>query len=120
MARITIPRPLRYSLADAGMGVLERAGLAGLYLSLRGLDKWVEEKDVATGEQARSLRCLLQAYDLTQATELTLDWKGDDPVKPLMELVKWAWQVRDGVFFLPGVHRSLPERNNAYLRVPIA
>jgi hypothetical protein len=33
--------------------------------------------------------------------------------------VEWAWQVHDGVFFLPSIHRTLAERNNRYLRVPI-
>lgn len=115
---MTFEKPLRYSLFDNGMGTLERAGLAGLYLTLQGADEWAANEDTNTGEQARNLKDSFQPWDLTHASELTLDWNGDDPLKPFTALVKWAWQVREGVFFFPGIHRTLAERNNRYRRVP--
>ncbi|MBI1893415.1 MAG: type I-MYXAN CRISPR-associated Cas8a1/Cmx1 [Candidatus Rokubacteria bacterium] len=97
---------ITWRLSDRGMGVLERAGLAALHMTLR-----------AAEEQSADLRPLRwTAGDLTPDS-VTLRWKekGERAFKKLFE---YAWQVRDGVFYLPGVHREDEQKEFAYRRVP--
>lgn len=97
--------PITWSLADEGMGVLERAGLAALYMTLRGAK-----------EQGVGLSPLeWTEADLT-ATSVTLRWSGKDE-DAFRKLFSWAWQVREGVFYLPGVHREKEQRDFAFRRV---
>lgn len=110
---------LEYNLHNKGMGVVERAGLAGLYLTLQGADEWAKDKGTDTGKNARELKALFRAWDLSQPDLLQLNWDAGGDLKPLTALVQWAWQVHEGVFFLPGIHRSLVERNNRHLRVAV-
>jgi CRISPR-associated protein Cas8a1/Csx13 len=86
------------------MDMLERAGLAGLYMALQAAD----DKD-------RDLSPL--SWEL-KPDSVTARWVG--PARPAFEkLIEWAWQVtkKDGVLYLPGVHDT-HERDNFYLRVP--
>src|SRR5437867_10607443 len=98
-------RTITWRLSDPGMEILERAGLAALYMTLR-----------AAEEQAVDL-CPLRwtAGDLA-ADAVTLRWIGKDE-DAFQRLFAWAWQVRDGVFYLPGVHRDSEQRDFAYRRV---
>lgn len=100
----TIP-PMTWNLSDPGMGLLERAGLAALYMSLR-----------AAKEMGEDLAPLLwKPGDLTPES-VTLHWEGTDEAA-ITKLMRWAWQVRDKVLYLPAIHRGGKPRDNAFLRL---
>lgn len=85
---------LTWRLTDDGMDLLERAGLAGLYMALR-----------AASEQGADLSPLTWRDDDLQPDSVTVRWNG--PAKPaFVKLMEWAWQVRDGVLYLPAVHED--------------
>ena len=97
--------PVTWSLADPGMDLLERAGLAGLYMTLRAATD--------AGVDLSPLRWT--DADLT-ADSVTVRWDG--PAKPaFVRLMQWAWQVRDGVMYFPAVHDDVAAAN-WHLRVP--
>jgi CRISPR-associated protein Cas8a1/Csx13 len=100
-----------WSLTDEGMGVLERAGLAGLYLTLTAAEEWAGRGD----PQALELQQTLQWEFSDQS--IKLGWEGKD-LEVLTKLVKWAWQAREGVFWLPGVHPSQDDYEHYYKRLP--
>ena len=105
-----------FALNDPGMGEYERAGLAGLYMSLTATDAWAKDgfpSSVKT--QAQELKELIRWYLGEDKISLCLEWEDED--KALTALVKWAWQVKDGVFFLPAIHRKREYLDNYYLRV---
>jgi CRISPR-associated protein Cas8a1/Csx13 len=83
---------LTWRLSDRGMDLLERAGLAGLYMALR-----------AARECGADLTPLTWRDEDLKPDAVTLRWNG--PAKPpFVKLVEWAWQVRDGVLYFPTVH----------------
>ncbi len=83
---------LTWQLSDPGMDLLERAGLAGLYMALR-----------AATEAGADLSPLMWHADDLKPDSVTVHWTGS--AKPaFVKLMEWAWQVRDGVLYLPGVH----------------
>jgi hypothetical protein len=83
---------LTWRLSDDGMDLLERAGLAGLYMALR-----------AASEQGADLSPLTWREDDLRPDSVTIRWTG--PAKPAFaKLMEWAWQVRDGVLFFPAIH----------------
>lgn len=83
---------LTWDLSDPGMGLLERAGLAGLYMALR-----------AATETGADLSPLLWRDDDLTEQSVTVRWAGHG--KPAFErLMQWAWQVRDGLLFLPAIN----------------
>jgi CRISPR-associated protein Cas8a1/Csx13 len=97
---------LTWRLSDPGMDLLERAGLAALYMCL---------------EAARELEydlspLCLEASDLTPSS-VTVRWEGAGKAA-FTKLLEWAWQVREGVLFLPAVHRE-QERENLHTRLPM-
>ncbi len=100
---------IAWSLFDEGMGVLERAGLAGFHLSLAAADEWSEKGE----KRAMKLKSILQ-WKLEDA-KVALFW--DDELQALTKLVEWSWQIRDGVYYMPGIHRGDDLREHAYLRV---
>jgi CRISPR-associated protein Cas8a1/Csx13 len=87
------------------MDLLERAGLAGLYMALR-----------AASEAKFDLSPLMWTdADLTPDS-VTVRWTG--PAKPAFEkIMKWAWQAMDGVLFLPAIHGKR-ELAQFHLRTP--
>jgi CRISPR-associated protein Cas8a1/Csx13 len=96
---------LTWRLSDPGMDLLERAGLAGLYMALR-----------AASEAKVDLSPLSWTDADLKADSVTVRWSG--PAKPaFVKLMAWGWQVRDGVLCLPAIH---DERDRASLqfRVP--
>ena len=106
----TMRSSIQWCLTDEGMGFLERAGLAGLYLSLTSADQRRAEGD----QNAEKLAQVL-TWELTD-TSVRLEWNGDD-LSVMSELTEWAWQVRDGVYYLPGIHRNKDTRDNWFMRV---
>lgn len=103
---------VQWSLTDEGMGILERAGLAGLYLSLTAAEEWAVQSD----PQAQELRKIL-AWKLGDQS-VKLWWEGKD-LPALTKLVEWAWQNEEGVVYLPGLHRSRDEREHQWMRLDI-
>ena len=107
---------ITFALNDPGMGEYERAGQAGLYMSLTAADAWA--KDILPSSiktQAQELKRLIQWRLGEDKISLCLEWEDED--KALSALVRWAWQVKDGVFFLPAIHRKREYLDNYYLRV---
>lgn len=87
-----VPQSMTWRLPDPGMDLLERAGLAGLFMALQAAR--------AAGHDLSPLEW--DDADLT-ADSVTVRWTG--PAKPAFaKLMEWAWQVRDGVFYFPAVH----------------
>jgi CRISPR-associated protein Cas8a1/Csx13 len=83
---------LTWRLSDPGMDLLERAGLAGLYMALR-----------AAAETETSLAPLTWRADDVTADSVTVRWCG--AAKPaFLRLMEWSWQVREGVLYLPALH----------------
>ena len=96
---------LKWSLSDPGMGLLECAGLAAMYMSLR-----------AAEESGHSLSALESRLGDLTPDSVTIRPAADDKTA-LTTLFEWAWQVPDGVFYLPGVHRSEESLQYVYKRV---
>ena len=107
---------ISFALNDSGMGEYERAGLAGLYMSLTAADTWAKDSlPSAVKTQALELKDRLRWRLGEDAISLSLEW--EDENEALSTLVKWAWQVKDGVFFLPAIHRKREYLDNYYLRI---
>ena len=107
---------ITFALNDPGMGEYERAGLAGLYMSLTAAEAWAKDSLPSTvKDQAQELKKLIQWRLGEGGISLCLGWKDED--RALSALVKWAWQVKEGVFFLPAIHRKRENLDNYYLRV---
>ena len=84
--------PKTWSLSDPGMDLLERVGLAGSYMALQAAS--------TAGHDLSPLQW--NDADLT-SDSVTLRWTG--PAKPaFVKLMKWAWQIHDGMFYFPAVH----------------
>ena len=106
-----------FRLNEPGMGEYERVGLAGLYMSLTSADAWtMDSLPSSVKTQAQELKDLIRWHLVEDGISLCLEWKNED--KALGALVKWAWQVKDGVFFLPAIHRKREYLDNYYLRLP--
>ena len=107
---------ITFALNDSGMGEYERAGLAGLYMSLTAADTWAKDSlPSAVKTQAQELKDRLRWCLGEDAISLSLEWENEK--EALSALAKWAWQVKDGVFFLPAIHRKREYLDNYYLRV---
>ncbi|QDT32299.1 type I-MYXAN CRISPR-associated Cas8a1/Cmx1 [Thalassoglobus polymorphus] len=98
---------LTWNLHDPGMGMLERAGLAALYMSLRAAEELGVSKD---------LEPLFWNDDDLTPESVTIRTQTTD-AEALQKLFEWAWQARDGVLYLPAIHRTLKDRDNLHLRV---
>lgn len=109
MAEGKLKDGLTWRLSDPGMGLLERAGLAALYMSLRA----AEEQGMK--DQLAPLNW--NADDLTSET-VTIRSAGTDK-EALTKLFEWAWQVRDDVLYFPAVHRSKKAHEYLYLRIAL-
>ena len=109
MAEGKLKDGLTWRLSDPGMGLLERAGLAALYMSLSA----AAQQDV--GDALTPLTW--KADDLTP-NSVTIHSDGTDK-EALTRLFEWAWQVRDGVLYCPAVHRDAKARDHAHLRVAL-
>jgi CRISPR-associated protein Cas8a1/Csx13 len=107
----TLKTSIQWSLTDQGMGYLERAGLAGLCLSLTAADQRRAEGDENAEQLAQVLR-----WEIAD-TSVQLEWDNGDDLSVMSRLMEWAWQIRDGVYYLPGIHRSRDTRDNWFTRV---
>ena len=118
-----------YRLNEPGMGEHERAGLAGLCLSLSAARAWENQRRAwplpnAFGKNLDALRetiSNLNAPDFPVVEDglgVRLEWPEGEEKAALNAVVKWAWQVHEGVLFLPGVHRKREHLDCYYLRLP--
>ncbi len=102
MGRLT--EGMTWRLSDPGMGIMERAGLAALYLSLQA----AREHDIDLSP------LVWEKGDLTSES-VTIRSIGSDE-DALLALFRWAWQVREGVLYLPALHDER-ERDNLHVRL---
>jgi CRISPR-associated protein Cas8a1/Csx13 len=96
---------LTWHLSDPGMDLLERAGLAGLYMALR-----------AAPDAGADLSPLTWREDDLKPDSVTVRWCGAAK-EGFVKLMGWAWQVCDGVLYLPGIHDER-DRSGFQHRVP--
>ena len=110
-----------FRLNEPGMSEYERAGLAGLYLSLTAAKAWENQQKAwplpeSVGDSLAEVREV--DWDIDESVGIHLEWGEEDGAekKALEAIVKWAWQVHDGVLFLPGIHRKREHLDCYYLR----
>jgi len=97
-------RSLSWNLDDANLGALEKAGLAGLYMTLDAAER--SEEDLAP-----------LSFHLENRA-VCLSWEGEDQ-STLLPLVRLSWQAPDGVLFLPGVHREAIQHSRSEYRLAV-
>ena len=110
------------------MSEYERAGLAGLYLSLTAARTWERQRRAwplpnSVSERLDDLYANVtnyQARDFPLADDgygVRLEWRAGTEIAALKAIVNWAWQVHDGVLLLPGIHRKRQHLDCYYLRI---
>ena len=120
---------MTFRLNEPGMGEHERTGLAGLCLSLTAAIAWKNQRrawplpESVEGNLA-ALRKTISNLNVPHfpvvedGLGVRLEWPAGEEKAALKAVVKWAWQVHDGVLFLPGVHRKREHLDCYYLRLP--
>ena len=119
-----------FRLNEPGMGEHERAGLAGLCLSLTAAKAWEkqERKWPLPRRVKKSLDRLRDSVNNLDAPGcpfvaddlgICLEWSQGNEKAALEAVVRWAWQVHDGVLFLPGVHRKREHLDCYHLRLHV-
>lgn len=119
-----------FHLNEPGMGEHERVGLAGLCLSLTAARAWEKQRQTLplpkTVEKSLDrLRETISNLDapnfpfMEDGLGICLEWSESNEKAALEAVVKWAWQVHDGVFFLPGVHRKREHLDCYHLRLHV-
>lgn len=117
-----------FRLNEPGMGEYERAGLAGLYLSLTAARVWQRQRSAwplpgPVADRLDDLHEHLTNHEVPgfplagDGYGVRLEWRAGTEVAALKAIVNWAWQVHDGVLFLPGVHRKRQHLDCYYLRL---
>ncbi len=112
------------------MGEYERAGLTGLYLSLTAAQTWARQREAwplpdAVAERLDDLRQCVTNVDARgfpgadDGHAVRLEWRAGTEIDTLTAIVNWAWQVHDGVLFLPAVHRKRQHLDCYYLRLHV-
>ncbi len=94
---VAVAKELTWSLVDPGMSLLERAGLAALYMTLQ-----------AARELGTDLSPLFWNDDDLQDDSVTVRWQ-TTAREAFTKLFAWAWQVKDGVLYFPAIHQDCPE-----------
>ena len=119
-----------FRLNEPGMGEHERVGLAGLCLSLTAARAWEKQRRTMplpktvekSLDRLREMTCNLGTPGFPFVEDglgICLEWSEGNEKAALEAIVKWAWQVHDGVFFLPGVHRKREHLDCYHLRLPV-
>lgn len=117
-----------FSLYEPGMGEYERAGLAGLHLSLTAARLWQRQRSAwpLPRDVAKRLDDLnahvtnhpVRDFPLAEdGNGIRLEWRAGTEIATLRAIVNWAWQVHDGALFLPGIHRKRQHLDCYYLRL---
>ena len=119
-----------FRLNEPGMGEHERVGLAGLCLSLTAAMAW--EKQGRTLPLPKTVEKSLDRLRETisnlgtpnfpfveDGLGICLEWSEGNEKAALEAVVKWAWQIHDGVFFLPGIHRKREHLDCYHLRLHV-
>ena len=119
-----------FRLNEPGMGEHERVGLAGLCLSLTAATAWEKQRRIwplpmIVEKSLGGLRETISNLDapdfpfVEDGLRIYLEWSEGNEKAALEAVVKWAWQVHDGVFFLPGVHRKREHLDCYHLRLHV-
>ena len=119
-----------FRLNEPGMGEHERVGLAGLSLSLTAATAWEKQRQrwplpkpvEKSLDRLRETISNLKAPDFPFVEDglgACLEWSEGNEKAALEAVVKWAWQVHDGVLFLPGVHRKREHLDCYHLRTHV-
>ncbi len=119
-----------FRLNEPGMGEHERAGLAGLCLSLTAAAAWEKQRQrwalpMTVEKNLERLRETISnlgapGFPLVEdGLGICLEWSEGNEKAALEAVVKWAWQVHDGVLFLPGVHRKREHLDCYHLRLHV-
>lgn len=116
-----------FRLNEPGMGEHERAGLAGLCLSLTAATAWEKQRQrwplpKTVEKSLDSLRDMISNLDIPFVEDglgICLEWSEGNEMPALEAVVKWAWQVHGGVIFLPGVHRKREHLDCDHLRLHV-
>ncbi|MDW8266021.1 MAG: type I-MYXAN CRISPR-associated Cas8a1/Cmx1 [Gemmataceae bacterium] len=91
-----------------GMSVLHRAGLGGLACTLKAMEQCYEAGLLKENELPRKLRNGRFPWTIN-AQEVTLDFGEPDKAKGyLKKLFKFAFQVHNGLIYLPGQYEREP------------
>ena len=117
-------------LNEPGMGEYECAGLAGLCLSLTAAKAWENQRRAwplpdAVEKKLDKLHETISNLDAPgfplaeDGIGIRLEWPEGGEKAALEAIVKWAWQVHDGVLFLPGVHRKREHLDCYHLRLHV-
>ena len=89
---VELEESLAWRLSDPGMDLLERAGLAGLCMALQ-----------AARKRGADLSPLSWRDTDLKRDSVTVRWTGTAKTA-FLKLMEWAWQVQQGVLYLPGIH----------------
>lgn len=119
---------ITFRLNEPGMGEYVRAGLAGLYLSLTAARVWLRQRSAwplphSVAERLDDLHEHLTNHEVPDfplvddGYGVRLEWRAGTEIAALKSIVNWAWQIHDGVLFLPGVHRKRQHLDCYYLRL---
>lgn len=119
-----------FRLNEPGMGEHERAGLAGLCLSLTAVTVWEKQRRIwplpmiveKSLERLRETISNLEAPDFPFVEDglgICLEWSEGNEKATLEAIVKWAWQIHEGVLFLPGIHRKREHLDCYHLRLHV-
>ena len=119
-----------FRLNEPGMGEHERVGLAGLYLSLTAATAWEKQRRIwplpkSVEKSLERMRETISNLDapyfplVEDGLGIHLKWSEGNEKAALEAIVKWAWQVHDGVLFLPGVHRKREHLDCYHLRLHV-
>ena len=119
-----------FSLYEPGMGEYERAGLAGLHLSLTAARLWQRQRTAwplprCVAKRLNDLYKHVTNHDAPDfplshdGDSIRLEWRAGTEITALRAIVDWAWQVHDGVLFLPGIHRKRQHLDCYYLRLHV-
>lgn len=88
---------LKCDLFEPGMTPLHRAGLGGLVATLRWIERNPPDMEHPVGQWTIDERSVILTWEETTETNRFFDW-----------LFKLAFQIRDGLIYLPGQYGELP------------
>ena len=114
---------ITFRLNEPGMNEYLRAGLAGLFISIKAVAAWKKQRQMWPLPEAvnETLEALEQHVSKVEDDDLSvcLEWPSGGEKAALEAIVKWAWQYHDGIFFLPGIHRKREHLDCYYLRLHV-
>ena len=111
MAKAVTPPPpdqLEMKLFAPGMSALHRAGLGGLACTLKAMERQYENKLLSADKLPGPMVGKEYPWSITEDTVTLKFGKPERASEYLKKLFAFAFQIRDGVIFLPGQHYDVP------------